>query len=349
LCKCTIANARMFRCARSEIYNLANKHQAMRLSGSAGITTHPPTFDVGIDLIFDARFMANSFEDGLRMSAQSRNGYRASLGLPTYQVLNFQVTTIAFDSRPVLERILKEHYVRASADDDISAECIDDCASELSVATAVSITPGVVTRSIEKINILINYKMNFEKAHLMSQSLFPQYADDVENCIFMCRLLHEHYDALKKVDKVSTFAIRFISHNDRPIPCEYVDNLTSLSSARYNAFDCTVRIIFLCEEDCLALQPAFKDYTNVTNRSFDLSISSRDPKKFKYFLDYKEEEVYSGWRKHDPHGDHTEHTVVGFDLNNYPKPIIKARKRKASVQLTAAALKGEMEEDTSFG
>lgn len=191
-----------------------------------------------------------------------------------------------------LTRVYETDYNKIADDTNPSDDCDTESNYSSSVASPVSVNEESRLRLVDNESSHNLFYQKPEKCHLLSQKKFPKEKNDPNNVVFMCRLLHQHFDGIDSVEGIPTFIMKYVSHSSLPSP-------GSVNGKTVNVYETIVKIVFKNQELKDELSKDFKDYTVLSSTEIQFSLCSPDPVRAKRCIESKAEETQMIWNSYD--------------------------------------------------
>ena len=188
------------------------------------------------------------------------------------------------------KRVFYNDYQRQSDDPNQSILCdtVSDF-TDYSYVSAVFVTTEIRLRLIDAETSTFMFKKKPEKCHLKSQTKFTELKNNQNNIVYLSRQLHEYFDGINIVNGVPTFTLDYVSHNPNVVAFVCENGVT------LKAYETTVSIKFLTEQDKTVLSPYFRDHRDVSTSCIEFSLYFENPEAFKEYATFKADDTRSKW------------------------------------------------------
>lgn len=293
--RCTVSNAKVKKCCRLKIYQMAeNCHAKIRQYASVerdGIFYSENQMDLSVSLIFASELQYENFQSEIRrLPSQYRKRKPDASVTNDISVSESPLVKIELVSSS-MSRVFEGDY-QPLTDENVTPSEDCDGLSDMggSYVSTVYFDEAVELKLLDNPNSTAMYMKKPEKCHLMSQSTHKQYRLNQNNILYMSRFLHEYFDGISTIDNVPLFLLKYINHNDQSIK-------KFINGSDIYVYETTVRAIFKTEEDKNTLCPYFRNYTVISKIEIEFMLYFENASEFLSFCSEKEKQTREKWRQ----------------------------------------------------
>lgn len=277
-----------------KVYKFAEKHHAQVREGMKddGIVYFGST-DLKIQLVFEDKCQAEQFESAvtgilLEFTRRTDSSMTSVLDLVVDDI-TIQLVDL---SNVTLRTVMESHYTPVPEDGDPLQEDKSIASSLCSDTSAVELNEEVKLRLLNKDNCRTLFRLKPLKCCLMSQRLYPKFANNPNNILFMSTLLRNHLEIINSTEGIATFYMDYVLHKETPIEGE-------VNQRRCPVYETQVNIVFKDELAKNILSGMFRECSVVDERTIQIKLYFPGPLEFKEFAAHKAALIKLGWISYD--------------------------------------------------
>jgi hypothetical protein len=280
---------------------MAEKYHGWKAPGLVGIGVDRN--NILVDLCFKEESKLLDFQSGVRDLFRKKRQLDED-EFKTY-IADEKVSRI--DITASLVRIMAENYEHPDGIDDPNNSPYCDLQSN-----SLSIFSGEVAnineaeirvQMIEQHNSRALFGQSPEKAHIKDKAhcIGKEEADDINNLIFMGRLIHQHFDGIETTPiNTPSFLIRYIAHDDAYVDCPIIGENAHIINPLKKRQRVVVHIVYRDAAYAESLSQWLRDgATKLSNRVYQLELFFEDAARTKEYLQWKENRTLYKWVDND--------------------------------------------------